>query len=352
MGTPRHVESTPMKRVPFDGYHPDGPMPSRKRRRRKKGPDPDSHVRMYLALGLIVILVIYGGIWVKFELFGKKSKAPAPVQKASTEETLDETPPPPVPVNVYDLIQDIGHTERLMDNAARLSEREDYAGAIKELNVALEKLPSHHDSLIALAKNHYLAKEYDPAISALYKALSGNPDDVPARLLLGQALGKSKRYNEAIEIAGWALKGDPYLSDAHMLAAMSHKAVGEKLSSISHLRKAYNMNSEDAFIGNELALAYADTGNFSRALQIFESLMAQSRVDSVTFFNLATCYAQKNMPEEVVSTLLEAGERFGTDYISSWIRSEKFDPVRKDPDFEELLTVVNGIPVTDPPPSS
>lgn len=350
--TPRQTSTQPKDRVPFDGYHPDGPPTSLRRRRRKRSPEPENPIGLYLALGMAGLLVIYGASYAAFKILWKKAPPPAPVTAEAEGENAEEADSAPAPVNIYELIENVRRTRGLIEAASRLSDHEDYQGAIKQLNTALETLPPNQNSLTALARNHYLAKEYDPAISLLHQALSGNPDNISARLLLSQALGKSKRHKDAIEVSLWTLQKDPYMSEAHLVAAMSYKALGQTSNAISHLRKAYSTNSEDAFIGNELALAYAEAGNFSRSLDIFKSLMAQDRADSMTYFNLAGCYAERNMPEEAAATLVDAGERFGMSYISSWIQSEKFDAVRDDPHFKELSTLESDMLEAPPAPSS
>ena len=60
--------------------------------------------------------------------------------------------------------------------------------------------------------------------------------------------------------------------------------------------------------------------------------------DSVTYYNLAVCYAKQSMAEQVVETLSRAEAVFGPEFVFTWIAAEDFDPVRKDSLFDAFAS--------------
>lgn len=333
----RSYAPPPKERLPFDGKHIDGPMPRRRRRSRRKS-SAENRKSLWVAVGLLAALVVYFGIWTGLKFASRSRQEPPQAVEAGME--APKTPPPAeLPdVRVDELIQSASGIERMINGALELNDRNQHAQALERLLKAADQLPRHSDILFTLAETHFAMEHYTQSAVTAFQLLEQDPDRLPARILLARALHRLNRHQDAADMAKWALQTDNYLLEAHTLAAAAYRALGDIGEAIPHLRNAYNLRPDNHVIANDLADAYTEVGNFDRALNIFNDLMRQKDVDSVTFFNLAICYAQTGRTEKVIETLYEAGRRFGTEYVHTWISNRQFDAIREEPSFQEFVT--------------
>lgn len=321
-------------RVPFDGVHQDGSVPFRqsRRKRRRSSRRPDAQRGKYLAWGLIAILALYGLIWISFAKWIRPRITPPP--PALGIPATPEPEPAALPeVNIADLIDNDRQILQILQGADELMEREDFTAARKRLLTALEKSPHHQAALLLMAENLFASQQYDRAIVVLNQLLSADGRNSSARLLLAKSLAKASRFADAVRAANWTLELDTYAVEAHLIAAEGYKAKDQLGNAIPHLRKAYNIDTDNTLIANDLALAYAETGQILRALDIFQTLLRAPQVDSMTYFNLAYCHLRNNQKQEAIQVIQQAQERFGEKYVAAWVESSTFDTIR-----EELQT--------------
>lgn len=209
--------------------------------------------------------------------------------------------------------------------------------AEQRLMTALEATPHAASLQFRLARVRMQEKKFGQARDLLLQLLESNPDDMSARLMLASAFENQTNHPAALAVAKWVLETDPNRLEAHGIAANAYMNTDRKGLAITHLRKMVALDRENSAAQNKLALAYTQIGEYVKAIQLFNDVLRKNATDSVTYYNLAVCYAKQSMAEQVVETLSRAIGVFGQDFVSTWTESKDFDSVRTDPLFVAFL---------------
>ena len=165
----------------------------------------------------------------------------------------------------------------------RLSlDQQDTQAALDSLKQSLGLNPQHDQALIALAEVMMRAGRADLAEQSLQRVLSRRPRDPRLWTQLGLAQLSSQKLSEAIESFQKALEADPnWLSAANNLAWLWATHPDEQFRRGAQAVELAQQNLERLpqrpdFL-DTLAAAYAETGDFSQAIEFAESALERAK---------------------------------------------------------------------------
>jgi tetratricopeptide (TPR) repeat protein len=111
---------------------------------------------------------------------------------------------------------------------------------------------------------------------------------------------------------------------------------------LPHLRKLLALTGEDEVNQNRLAGVYRRLGEYDRAITLLKRWIQRDGANSITYFNLAACYAQQGDAEAAVDVMRHAVKNFGTAYVQGWMANEELAAIRETPAFNVLAQELQG----------
>jgi tetratricopeptide (TPR) repeat protein len=210
------------------------------------------------------------------------------------------------------------------------------------MDVALKWLAADPNS----AQAHYVIGTFymlafddriDDAIAELGKAVELDPFVVEFDETLGEAFIYARRYDEALRHAdGFASRHkDPKeaANQAAWLRAMIYAATGDNARAIAEARKVAAAWPEQQSL---VAPIYAKAGNTSEARQLIrldeQKYKAGRPVDAA---NIALTYLYLGETDQAFGWLDRAFDDY--DWGLVFLRNPLWDPVRKDPRFQQVV---------------
>lgn len=213
--------------------------------------------------------------------------------------------------------------------------------AIEQLEQAMEEAPNVVDVQLALADRLAERQQFTEARELYLSVLESSPLKEGARLKLAETYQALHQYEAALQLALWILEGDSYLEEPNRVAALAYMAMDRTSEAIPHLRRQVAINRENIVAQNNLAVAYSRVGEHGRAVQLFQDVLDADPGNAITYYNLAVSYAQQDQAVSAVDTLNLAVEQFGIGFVSSWLGSKDFDPIRATEPYETLQIVAD-----------
>jgi tetratricopeptide (TPR) repeat protein len=308
-----------------------------------------------LWIGLAAVFGIYVIFLAVSVLRGKKT-ASAASELAQTAGSAQATAMPTgttataeAPFGIADKIAAWNHVPDTLLDAQSLLDQGSVEQAESKLEHALESTPHVSRLQIKLSQILIQRKQYDKAKALLVDVLESNPEDSTARLMLAGVLDQQTNYPAALAVAKWILETDPNSIEANGIAANAYLNTDRKGLAVTHLRKIVVLQRDNPFAQNKLAMTYTQMGEYVKAIQLFNEVLANNTADSMTYYNLAVCYAKMSDADQAVETLTRAMSLFGRDFVSIWIQSPDFDKIRNESIFMALQTSGNKPGETNAP---
>jgi len=141
---------------------------------------------------------------------------------------------------------------------------------LKNAKLALALLPDDRDALLQLAQAQFELGQYEKSLGNYEKLLAGGSDAE-----LQQGIGLSQvglgRFETAKENLNAALTNDPALWRSWNGLGMVETELADGPAAITAFSKAHELNRDDLSVANNLALAYIEQGQFSDALDVYET---------------------------------------------------------------------------------
>jgi predicted Zn-dependent protease len=299
-------------------------------------------INRLLWMGLLTVFIIYVGFLSISVLRGRKSHSAASGQ-AETNGAAQTTAVPAkataeTPFKIADKIANWNRVPDVLLDAQSLLDQGLADQAETKLERALDSTPHVSRLQIKLSQVLIQRKRYDRARDLLVDVLESDPEDTTAKVMLAGVLDHQTNYPAALAVAKWVLETDPNSIDANEIAANAYLNTDRKGMAVSHLRKLVLLQRDNPILQNRLAVTYTQMGEYVKAIQLFNEVLANNTADTMTYYNLAVCYAKMSDADQAVETLTRAMSLFGKDFVNTWIQSADFDKIRKEPIFMALQT--------------
>ena len=215
--------------------------------------------------------------------------------------------------------------------------------AEREYERALELSPSNSHAMTRYALFLSAGGRFDDALDWATLALSSDPLSPGPRSAPGMVLYYERRYEEAVSAFQQllALPPNTLLATDRVGLARSYAALGRHDDAIAQLQTAIKHQSAvDVWVA-ELARIQAEAGRHEEARRLLRSLYEAGAMD--------TCPANLGLVHVALGEIDRAFEALnrGVDLRSQqmlWMQVDtRFDPIRADPRFQELMARV-GLP--------
>ena len=220
----------------------------------------------------------------------------------------------------------------------------DWVGAEQEFKRAIELYPgyttAHHWYAIFLTVMGRLdeargeikrAQQLDP-LSLVVKTASAWPVYVSAR-----------QYEQAIGELRTAIALDPNFAGAHNRLGRVFLLTGLYEEAIAELQKGVTLSRASSYMLADLGYAYAVVGRKAEAAKVLDELQELSRRRYVGPSHIALIYTGLAERDRALDWLEKAYKEHDTELVFLKV-DPRFDPLRSDPRFQDLLRRMNFPP--------
>ena len=216
---------------------------------------------------------------------------------------------------------------------ARLA-REEYAWARRAFEEALVLDPEHEDALAGLGETLLKFGQQDAATRSFRRILElGYQDDVELMLQIGRALFREGLIEDAQQFFEVAVQQSPDSSEAVACVGYAQHRMGDDDGAIATLRRALQLDGENAEVRIYLGNILYDRGEYEAALYHLDRTTPEEHWDELGIWRLVelkkTVYRLKDEDEELRiwdARLAElAGEPDDIDEMLAEIEQKAFD---------------------------
>jgi tetratricopeptide (TPR) repeat protein len=218
---------------------------------------------------------------------------------AFAQRSVGDCPPPPA------LAQELAaHPTAAAYNAlaSYFGERKDVACAIAAFRSSLKLEPNSSRTHYNLATALLAQGNAQEAIPELRRSLKLQPDQPEAHLNLGAALTQVNQTDAAIRELQTALETNPNSITAIYWLSKAYMSQKRYPAAIALLKNA----PPDEALEMNLVIAYSDTGNNDRAIQILERMVLDQPASAVPHSGLATIYTRQRRYEDAATEFEKA----------------------------------------------
>lgn len=141
-------------------------------------------------------------------------------------------------------------------------------------------------------------KNLDITLRKYEDDLKNNPDDVDIMYGLALLQEKTGAIAPAMETFQKALRLAPDDEDIVRDTGIIHFRAGQPEEAVKLLRKAYELDRNNENALSWLARAYAATGDYTSALDLYRTLETRKIDDADIYYNMAMTYGRTNHPGE------------------------------------------------------
>jgi len=219
----------------------------------------------------------------------------------------------------------------------------DWATAEREYKRALELSPGD-----ARAHNWYAGYltymgRFDDGITEAKRARYLDPLSLPINNALAGRLLAAGHYDEALKQVQETLELDSHFAPAHQTKGWVYLHSGKQREAIQEFKTALELSgAEDTDLQLDLGFAYAVSGKRDQARRILTHLEKLHAEGAVPSGSLAILYGVLGEYNEAFAWLQNAYEERDPQ-LTYLVAGRRFEPLRKDPRFEQLVHRV-GLP--------
>lgn len=186
-----------------------------------------------------------------------------------------------------------------------------------------------------MGRAYYRGKEYDKAIEYFKRAVEKDERTVESTFWIGYSFQAAENHNEAIRYFTEALKLDSIHESALYYRSLSYQKTGQFELEANDLSDCVRLVPSNSFYVKELAWAYAQQGNYSRALKHYDTLVLMEPKFGGGYARRADMLRLLGDDEKALEDYKRAIERDSTLYIAhAYIAQYTDDP--SDPKAVEI----------------
>jgi tetratricopeptide (TPR) repeat protein len=179
-----------------------------------------------------------------------------------------------------------------------------------------------------------LTRRNEEALQEIEKARQLDPLSLIINANYGYTLYISRRYAEAIEAIQKTLQLDPNFAIAYQYLGYTQIQEKKYSQAVESARRSLQIAPENRTFRADLASALALNGQREEAQQILAELLSDQ--DYIPPVDLAAIYMSLGDKENALRWL-EAGYQTRSDPITYINNEPRFDPLRSDPRFQDLI---------------
>jgi serine/threonine protein kinase/tetratricopeptide (TPR) repeat protein len=212
----------------------------------------------------------------------------------------------------------------------------DFVGAEKEFKLAIELNPSYattHNSYAELLSNF---DRHDDAIREIKIARHLDPLSPRISANVGLHFYFARRYSEALEELNKALEVDPNHSITHEYMGWTYEAMGKYEDAVKSYLRYIELSGGSKDGDADMASCYALMGKREEARKILNNLIEYSKGNFVSSVDMAFVFAVLGEKDQAFAWL-EKAFRERDPYLLDIRTFPRFDPVRSDPRFTDLM---------------
>jgi serine/threonine-protein kinase len=211
------------------------------------------------------------------------------------------------------------------------------AGAEFERAIALEAgNPSFHE-----ARAEWLMRvgRSDEALTAARTATRLDPLSVSASYTLGRQLFFARQYSDAVEQLNATIKLDPTYPAAHWALGAAYEKSGRLDDALRQLQGSSTISGDKSAYLAELGYTHARAARPTEAKRVLDRLRATGGGDSGAAFGAALVAAGLNDRDTAFKSIQQAVDEHSPAVTTLGV-DPRFDDLRSDPRFRDLLTLV------------
>lgn len=191
--------------------------------------------------------------------------------------------------------------------------------AIEEIKLALQYDPTSSFLSMELADLYASTGRWRNAIQEAEDDVSRHPEDVAARKLLGRLYLRvltpdrgqqppEDMQERAVKQFEEILARDPKDISSYLIISQLYRAAGESAKAETVLKKAIALQPDSSEANSNLALLYADLGDYRAAIDLLKKV-ANDKADPQIWSTLAYAYEQTQSYKEAAAAYKQALER-------------------------------------------
>jgi len=212
----------------------------------------------------------------------------------------------------------------------------DWPGAEKEYKRALGLNPNDAETHRTYSSYLLGLARFDEALLEVRRAQQLDPLSLYTSVNAGWTFYFVRQYDRAVEQCQQALELDANSDGAHACLGQSYRAKGMREQAISESERAVALSGRVPARVVGLARIYAEFGKRAEAKKLLEELHERARHGYVSPYYLAMIHTALGEQQQALAALDQGyAER---DRYLTWLNvDDAFDPLRKEPHFQDLL---------------
>jgi TolB-like protein/Flp pilus assembly protein TadD len=219
----------------------------------------------------------------------------------------------------------------------------DWGGAEKEYKRAIELNPSYATAHQWHAEQLSRLGRHDEAIAEIKRAQELDPLSLIISAVGANVLFNARQYEQTIAQSRRTLELNAGFPPAHVYLGWAYEQ--EKLydEAISEYQKAIALERANTAMAENLARGYAAAGKRTEALTIISNLRELSKKRYVSPVGMAQIYTALGDFDQAFAWLGKAYEEHADELTYAKV-DPRWDPLRSDPQFQDLLRRMNFPP--------
>jgi TolB-like protein/Flp pilus assembly protein TadD len=216
----------------------------------------------------------------------------------------------------------------------------DWAGADRAFRRALELNPNFAHAHKLYAEYLSYVGRFGEAITEARLARQLDPLAVVTNSLVGFVLYRARDYEDALAALQPAIELDPNHPTPYLARGLALSMLGRHADAIAALEKGVEASQRSTEMVAQLALALGRAGRIDRARTLLSELEARARSQHVSPFAFALAHTGLGDSEKAIAALERAYQQREW-YLCVLKVDPIFDPLRRDPRFQDLLRRLN-----------